>query len=70
MKEVELVEAYKDNFLLNWAYTHTLSPNISGEKIEEQLKSSSYSFVKNIFVFVGFVIEGLKKARASRPQGP
>ena len=37
MKEIELVEAYKDNFLLNWAYTHVVSnfPNISGEKIEE-----------------------------------
>lgn len=27
MKEVELVEAYKDNFLLNWAYTNTLGAN-------------------------------------------
>jgi len=68
MKEIELVEAYNDNFTLNWAYTHTLGPNFDGQRLEESLTSSSYSFVKNIFVFVGFVIEGLKKARASKQQ--
>jgi hypothetical protein len=34
------------------------------------MTASSYSFVKNIFVFVGFVMEGLKKARASRTSQP